>query len=866
MTRMPVRAQAPTTDFYKDKTSVDLGDTRVGDDALEWLGDFPRLEDLAIDGTRVTSEGLSAIEDLAAIRSLRLPATARDETLRRLRDRTGIEQLDAQAAAIGDEGLRELRQLTRLKTLDLRGTLITDRGLPHLRPLEALENLGLAETRVTDKGLSYLGELERLATVDLRGTLIDDAGIRSVQRWSELTRVSMGRCCLSGAVTAQSIVGLGALRNLASLHVHGAHLTDSDVEAFSALPIRELNISQTRMTSAGAEALQRLLPEARIAVNDSHGPVAVFPAEQSFGRLFIRSDDAPQADWIPFGEAKGLIHLPEHHEVRLAWDSGNDRFATLSDTTLERITSLKVLSESEDLGSALEQLGRLRNLTELDLSGIEIPSAVLDSLRLPESLNILRYRNGHVTTQWIAHAAALPHITELDLSLSELNPQAQRDLAALAGRLTALHLAGVELESTFLDDIPAQTALEYVDLEGAEIDGSTVRDFQERRPRVRIRPPQSPHRMLRFPDAAPSGEIWWRLPDPRGLAAWRYIGNAMGEVSVPVQSEVRLAVLQDAHEPFRHVNEWPENSLHSLSLVGRTVSAGELRAIAGLASLRRLDLSGGDLPLDALHHLASLTSIEVLAFADTALDNEVLANMGAFPALRALDLSDTVVSDISTDTLLSIASLRYLHLEGTRFTDEGVGVLRRGLPDTFVSFRPRNPSARASAQPDPVFRFPEIPLPGVLFIQSPDSRQGEWEEVGRICCGLAVDARTRRKLVVSARDANDLSAFNLLPPNAFHEIVFEGSPHIGATGLAPIRNLADLEAIRMISATIEPGALAPIADLAHLSTVQLYAARLDDDDLAYLRGLTQLTDLDLTAASVTDDLSRAACCANRSLP
>ena len=77
-----------------------------------------------------------------------------------------IEQLDLDETEISNEGLRNLTQLENIKELRLKGcTGINDDGLLYLYQMAGLELLHLGGTSVTVNGLKEIGQLKRLKTL-----------------------------------------------------------------------------------------------------------------------------------------------------------------------------------------------------------------------------------------------------------------------------------------------------------------------------------------------------------------------------------------------------------------------------------------------------------------------------------------------------------------------------------------------------------------------------------------------------------------------------------------------------------------------------------------------------------------------------
>jgi hypothetical protein len=138
---------------------VDLHKSRVSDDDLAVVRNFPQLQRLNLYGTNVTGPGLMNLQGLRALQLLNLNDTA-----------------------IGDVALANIRDLPALKELNLRNTRVTDRGLANLQTVPALERLALRGPGITDAGLASLRSMKNLVYLQLSGTAATEAGISDLQR------------------------------------------------------------------------------------------------------------------------------------------------------------------------------------------------------------------------------------------------------------------------------------------------------------------------------------------------------------------------------------------------------------------------------------------------------------------------------------------------------------------------------------------------------------------------------------------------------------------------------------------------------------------------------------------------------------
>jgi hypothetical protein len=157
-------------EYFDNVTMVSLRDKPITDDDLKELKKLPKLENLDLSNTHVTSAGLVHIGELKKMKYLSLWNT----------------QVD-------DDGLRYIADFKKLYALILDGTHVTDEGLKHLEGLTNLEEwLGLVGTDVTDAGLKHLEGLAKLRSLNLRQTKVTAEGVRELKRALPNTDISYG--------------------------------------------------------------------------------------------------------------------------------------------------------------------------------------------------------------------------------------------------------------------------------------------------------------------------------------------------------------------------------------------------------------------------------------------------------------------------------------------------------------------------------------------------------------------------------------------------------------------------------------------------------------------------------------------------
>jgi len=209
-----------------------LQGTNITDEGARILAEFPDLNVVYLDSTKVTGAGLKDVR-VGWLLSLRdTPVT--DEGLKALHP--SLPRLDLSGTRITDAGLRALKDRKQLRALAVRGTKITDAGLAEVSALTGLRSLHLDDTKVTDAGMKELQKLTGLERLDLNGT----------------------------AVTAAGLSDLKDLPGLVTLQVGRTKLSDADLDLFKSpqhfKALRHLTVSGTQVTQKGLIGLRKARP------------------------------------------------------------------------------------------------------------------------------------------------------------------------------------------------------------------------------------------------------------------------------------------------------------------------------------------------------------------------------------------------------------------------------------------------------------------------------------------------------------------------------------------------------------------------------------------------------------------------------
>jgi Leucine-rich repeat (LRR) protein len=158
----------------------------VTDAGLANIAQLSRLEELYLQGSKVTGAGLPALRNLKRLRILRLDVLPiRDEELKHVAHLENLEYLDLSQTQVTGDGLKYLAGLRRLRKLSLMSNShFNGNGLSNLTVLFSKgtpENLGrelsLGWTSIGDDSLETLKTFTGLAKLDVHSTMLTTNGL-----------------------------------------------------------------------------------------------------------------------------------------------------------------------------------------------------------------------------------------------------------------------------------------------------------------------------------------------------------------------------------------------------------------------------------------------------------------------------------------------------------------------------------------------------------------------------------------------------------------------------------------------------------------------------------------------------------------
>jgi Leucine Rich repeat len=127
-------------------------------------------------------------------------------------------------------------------------------------------------------------------------------------------------------------------------------------------------------------------------------------------------------------------------------------------------------------------------------------------------------------------------------------------------------------------------------------------------------------------------------------------------------------------------------SLTDLSLYNTTVTDAGLVHLCKMTNLRELDLGKTAVTDAGLVHLSKMTNLRQLGLGKTAVTNAGLLHLNRMTNLESLDLSGTAVTDAGLVHLSGFRVLGGLYLNGTKVTKKGIEELKTTLPYCLITY------------------------------------------------------------------------------------------------------------------------------------------------------------------------------------
>ncbi|MEZ6131414.1 MAG: protein kinase [Planctomycetaceae bacterium] len=496
-----------------------------------------------------------------------------------------------------DADLTKLSGLQQLKGLVLTGCQVNGSGFRGLNDVPQLESLYLSDTQVTDEFLTELKRIPKLRVVHLNGTQVTDAGVAVLAEIPRLTWIELIKCNVSDAC----IESLSRLQNL-----------------------QRLDVSRTKMTQQGIDALKAAIPHAEVTV--------------AFG-----IDPRPAAEWV--------------------LDIGGRVFVSTEQIKRQEVT------QKDDLPT-----GRFE-LLEASVGGFSqlTPEDLLRFANLPKLYN-LDFTGSNLSGDGLKQIGPLPALELLYAWGTMLKGD---DLATLHRfpKLRALHAGSTLIDDRSIEGLRSLTQLEALDLARTQITDRSIDVFRNLTNLQRLVITET------LITESAVAELRKSLPD----CDIEYTGRnvRVREIAEWVFEQGGFVAVANAVHGYHDVRRSEDLPSKPFSLFGITISESksltpdDFARLSGSTGLFILSLGGSTLNGDCLRRLEDLPNLQLLYLWGTGLEDDDLATLSRFSRIRAIHAADTRVTDASILPLANLRQMEDLDLARTRITNASAPVFKQ---------------------------------------------------------------------------------------------------------------------------------------------------------------------------------------------
>ena len=809
-------------------TSVDLnGNQQVTESGLASFKGCRNLTSLYLAGSRVTDAGLVNFKDCKNLTVLALGGTpVSDAGLTNFKDCQNLTVLNLGFTQVTDAGLANFKNCKNLTVLELAG--MTDAGLANFKDCRNLTVLNLGITHATDSGLANFKDCKKLTTLTVVGRQVTDAGVAHFKGCTDLTNLDLSSVLLTEA----GLASFKDCKNLTHVHLADTPLGDANLDDLARFAsVGRLNLGRTRISLAGYEQLQGLIPRCEIIWSEMNRTVAeevlgvggsleIGRPGESESRLVMAVADLPR-DY--FQVRKVSLTNVEIPLDRLCEQLSTLRFADLdrvesidfSGTSISYLSFLTPVRGLEQLrlvksgirgdwlaalpklkrlavddnpigGLGLANLDNQSELTELTLAATGLTDGDLFRLPILPKLERLVLDGNEIRGLGLPALKRQPALTDLSLGCPALTDSLAKNLAELK-QLKRLSLAGSGITDASLAHAAGLTGLEALDLRRTKVTAAGLAALAKALPACKIE----------------SGSA--STPDVDRRAA-EYVLSIGAKIKIRAQEAERGvdAVAGLPKEPFQLTSVYVDSNQH--------VTESGLANFKGCQNLTSLYLYNSGVTEAGLAHFKDCRNLTVLNLCRSPVTDAGLASFKDCQNLTVLELVDTQVTDTGLANFKNCRNLTALSLAGTQVTDAGLVHFKGCQNLTSLNLDASRVTDAGLANLKACQNLTELHLGGTSVT---DAGLVNFKD-----CGLTV-------LALNGTAVTD-------------------------TGLAQFKNLKNLEVLGLAGMQVTDAGLANFKDCRNLTGLNLGVTRVTNAGLANFKDCRNLTALDLRQTAVTD--------------
>jgi Leucine-rich repeat (LRR) protein len=371
-----------------------------------------------------------------------------------------------------------LKDLQTLQSLTLERIKLTEAGLQQLAALKNLRALHLFGDELTDTHLVPIGKMTKLRELTIYSKKVTPAGYAHVAGLTELEEMQVG---VSRDIGDDCLTHMTKMTRLRIVHLGGDKLTDAGmahVKNFTEL--RELWMEGPKVTATGLGSLAALRKLEKLTVFSC-------TAFNGDGLAPLKEmTELKELDLVYCGEtnAKGTAYLQGLAKLKKL------RLSGVEDAALEPVGKLKALEEL-DLNytrvgdEGVKHLAGMTNLRSLILIKTQVTDKGMNHLSTLTGLKRLSIGENKITDEGLQALAGMKALEDLSITDCKITGSGFKHLSGLTN-LKGIWAGGNPLTDVALPPLKDLKKLNFLSLTGSKVTDEVVLALKKDLPEARI--------------------------------------------------------------------------------------------------------------------------------------------------------------------------------------------------------------------------------------------------------------------------------------------------------------------------------------------------------------------------------------------
>lgn len=232
-------------------TGLDMTQTNLSDQTMEYISKFPGLVELDIDSTGVTDTGLAKIETLQRLEYLSVGPDITDKGVESIVRLGKLHSLKFESCkSITARGIRKLAVMRDLQNLTLDGLESEHELTACLSSLPVLDCLSLENMTLDRQSFANVSKLQKLKKLEIEGCRVDPSGVEPLAR----LRIKMLK--LSGFTVPESLWNVVAsMKSIKTLDIRSCGVRDENLRLLSTMAdLEDLNVGVRKVRNDGSRS------------------------------------------------------------------------------------------------------------------------------------------------------------------------------------------------------------------------------------------------------------------------------------------------------------------------------------------------------------------------------------------------------------------------------------------------------------------------------------------------------------------------------------------------------------------------------------------------------------------------------------